>query len=128
MALSEINFNQRILPQPDMEASYVNGTVVSGNDVKDGMPVVLTGDPAKWAIAGDDLQTYNVGVALEDIDATSADATGKIMTGGGISLSTLNLSAITITSTGITAGVTGLLKNNNIRVLSTTDAIKKVVE
>jgi len=128
MALSEIDFNQKILPQSDMEATYVNGTVASGNNVLAGMLVKLSGNPAKWSIAGDDLQQYNVAVAIEAIDASAGDVTGKILTGGGISLSSLNLSSVTITSTGVTAGVTGLLKNNNIRVVSTSDAIKKVAE
>lgn len=128
MSLTEIDFNQKILPQTDMNSTYVNGTVLSGEDVKDGMPVKLTGDPAKWKIAPDDLQGYNMGIALEDIDATGGDATGRIMTGGGISINSINLSAVSITAVGVTAGITGLMKNNNIRVLNTSDAIKKVVE
>lgn len=128
MTQSNVDFNQRILPQPDMESTIVNGTVVSGNNVKDGMPVKLTGDPAKFAIVTDDLQHYGLGIAIEDIDASAGDVAGKIMTGGGISLDTLDLSAITITATSVTSGMTGLMKNNNIRILNTADAIKKVVE
>ena len=128
MAQSDIDFNQRILPQTDMDSTYVNGTVASGNDVKDGMPVRLNGDPAKWEIAPDDLQHYNMGIAIEDIDASGGDVDGRIMTGGGISISTLDLSAVSITAVGVSTGVIGLMKNNNIRVLNTSDAIKKVVE
>lgn len=128
MALSEIDFNQDILPQPDMESTYTLGTVASGNTVTKGMPLKLSGDPAKWSIAEDGLQHYNMGIALEDIDASVADATGKIMTGGGISINSLSLSAVSITAVGVTAGITGLMKNNNIRVLDTAGAIKKVVE
>jgi hypothetical protein len=128
MALSEINFNQDILPQPDMESTYVTGTVASGNNVTKGMPLILSGDPAKWSIAADDAQTYNMGVALEDIDASAGDVDGRIMTGGGISISSLTLSSLTISGTSVTAGASGLLKNNNIRVITTSDAMKKVVE
>lgn len=128
MSQTDVDFNQRILPQPDMESTFVEGTVKSGNDVKDGMPVKLTGDPAKFEIVTDDLQHYGLGVAIEDIDASSGDVVGKVMTGGGIAISTLDLSAITITATSVTSGMTGLLKNNNIRLLNASDAIKKVVE
>lgn len=133
MALTSVNYNQEILPQPDMESTYVNGVVASGNDVSEGMTVKLSGATDKYSIATDDLQAYNLGVALEDIDASSGDVTGRIMTGGGYSLASLDVSSVSITAAGVTASgiaiaVGGLLKNNGIRLVSTSDAIKKVVE
>jgi hypothetical protein len=128
MALSTINYNQDILPQPDMESTYVSETVASGNNVTKGMPLIKSGDPAKWSIAADDSQVFSMGVALEDIDASAGDVVGRIMTGGGISLSTLTLSSLSISGTSVTSAASGLLKMNNIRVINTTDAIKKVVE
>jgi len=128
MTQSTINYNQKILAQPDMESTYVNDVVASGNDVSEGQPLIKTGDPAKWEIMADDLQHVNIGIALEDIDASAGDVSGNILTGGGISISDLDLSAITITATSVSSGVTGLMKNNSIRIVDTTAAIKKVVE
>ena len=129
MAQTTIDYNQIIIEQTDLKSTYKASVIASGQgNVLVGTPVVGKGDPEKWEVMADDSQQYRVGVVLEAADATAADAETKILTGGGISIDTLVLDNVTITGQSVPAAVSGILKNNGIRVVNTTDAIEKVAE
>ena len=129
MAQTTIDYNQLIIEQIDLKSTYKSTVIASGQGVVTaGTPVIGKGDPEKFEVMPDDLQQYRVGVLLEDVDATSGDAEAKVLTGGGISIDNLVLDNVTITGQSVPAAVSGILKNNGIRVVNTTDAIEKVAE
>lgn len=129
MAQTTVNFNQFIIEQTDLKSTYVDGTIKSGEGaVAVGTPVIGQGDPEKFVKMEDDSQQYRVGIVMDAVDATSADKSARILTGGGISIDSLVLTNIAITGQSVSAAVGGILKNNGIRVVETIDAIQKVAE
>jgi hypothetical protein len=125
---TNVNYNQLIVEQTDRKSTLKSATIKDGEVLVVGQPVIGTGDPLVYEPMTDELQTINTGVILEDVDASGGEAPGQVLTGGGISINSINLSAMSVTVGSITAVALGVLNGDGLRVVDTIGAIKPCEE